>query len=406
MKKYDLIVIGSGPAGLAAAAFASARKKQVLLLEKENRFGGKLPLSGGGRCNVTNILSPDEMAHAFGKKGRFMLPALRNFPPEGVRNFFDERDVPIEVTDGFHCFPRSGKALHLVNALLEECDSQGVERMTGVKVEELITENSRVAGVKGNGKLFHAANVLIACGGKSYPKWCGSEWGYTLARQGGHSVTQLYPAMTGLQCCEEWPGLCTGISFADTTCAIDLPGEKTLCRGELLFTHQGISAFAVLDLAGRVAELLEKRESVPLKINLFAQTTKEEWQQRFSAWRQSAGKTPAGKLLSEFLPKRVVPFIVPVPETPFARYSAANTKELLENLTALKLNAKDTENWHKAMVTKGGIALEEINTKTLESRITPGLFFAGEVIDLDGPCGGYNIQWALSSGALCGQSIK
>ena len=406
MKKYDLIVIGSGPAGLAAAAFASSRGKRVLLLEKENRFGGKLPLSGGGRCNVTNILSPDEMARAFGKKGRFLLPALRTLSPQGVRDFFEERNVPIEVTDGFHCFPRSGKALHLVNALLEECDTWGTEKKSGVRVEEVLSENGMITGVKGNGKVFHADNVLIACGGKSYPKWCGSEWGYTLARQAGHTVTPLYPAMTGIQCLEEWPGLCTGISFEDTSCAIDLPGEKTLCRGELLFTHQGISAFAVLDLAGRTAELLESCESVPLKINLFAGTSEKEWQQRFNSWRQSAGKTPAGKLLSEFLPKRVIPFIVPEPETPFARYSAENTKKLLENLTALRLHAKDTENWHKAMVTKGGIPLEEINMKTLESRITSGLFFAGEVIDLDGPCGGYNIQWALSSGALCGQSIK
>ena len=377
MKKYDLIVIGSGPAGLSAAAFASARGKSVLLLEKENRFGGKLPLSGGGRCNVTNILSPDEMARAFGKKGRFLLPALRNLSSEGVRDFFDERDVPIEVTDGFHCFPRSGKALHLVKALLEECDIWGTEKMTGIRVEEVLTDKGRISGVKGNGKVFHADNVLIACGGKSYPKWCGSEWGYILARQCGHSVTALYPAMTGVQCSEEWPKLCTGISLEDTTCAIDLPGEKTLCRGELLFTHQGISAFAVLDLAGRVAELLEKRDNVPLKINLFAGISKEEWQKRFSTWRQSAGKTPAGKLLSEFLPKRVIPFIVPAPETPFARYSAEHTKELLENLTALRLHAQDTENWHKAMVTKGGIPLEEINPKTLESRLTPGLFFAG-----------------------------
>ncbi|MBR2872517.1 MAG: aminoacetone oxidase family FAD-binding enzyme [Lentisphaeria bacterium] len=401
MKKYDLIVIGSGPAGLAGAAFAAARGKKVLLLEKESRFGGKLPLSGGGRCNVTNVLSPDDMARAFGKKGRFMLPALRNLTPEGVREYFSDRGVEIEVTDGFHCFPRSGKALHLVNALLDECDLYGVEKISSFKVEELLIKEGSVTGVRGGEKRFYAPQVLIACGGKSYPKWCGSEWGYTLARQAGHTITPLYPAMTGLQCTEEWPGLCAGISLADTTCCIDLPGEKTLCRGELLFTHQGISAFAVLDLAGRAAELLQTHSVLLLKLNLFAGTPREEWLQRFALWRQGSGKVSAGKILSEYLPKRLVPYIVPAPETPFARYSAENTRKLLENLTSLTLHARDTENFHKAMVTKGGVSLEEVNTKTLESRLVIGVFFAGEVLDLDGPCGGYNIQWALSSGALC-----
>ena len=401
MKKYDLIVIGSGPAGLAGAAFSAARGKKVLLLEKESRFGGKFPLSGGGKCNVTNVLSPDDMARAFGKKGRFMLPALRNLTPEDVREYFSDRGVEIEVTDGFHCFPRSGKALHLVNALLDECALWGVEKISSFKVEELLINEGTVTGVRGGEKRFYAPQVLIACGGKSYPKWCGSEWGYTLARQAGHTITPLFPAMTGLQCTEEWPGLCAGISLTDTTCCIDLPGEKTLCRGELLFTHQGISAFAVLDLAGRAAELLQTHSVLPLKLNLFAGTPREEWLERFALWRQSSGKVSAGKLLSEYLSKRLIPYIVPAPETPFARYPAENTRKLLENLTSLTLHARDTENFHKAMVTKGGVALEEVNAKTLESRLVKGLFFAGEVLDLDGPCGGYNIQWALSSGALC-----
>ena len=406
MKHYDLIIAGSGPAALAGACFAAQRGKRVLLLEKESRFGGKLPLSGGGRCNVTNVLSAEEMARAFGKKNRFLLPALRNFPPEKVRAFFEERNVEIEVTDGFHCFPRSGKALDLVNALLDECDTWGVERLSGTPVEELLITEGKLLGVRSGGKEFFAPNVLLGCGGKSYPKWCGSEWGYILARQAGHTVTPLYPAMTGIQCAEEWPGLCAGISLEDVTCFIDLPGEKTVCRGELLFTHQGISAFAVLDLAGRTAELLQTHPLVPLKLNLFASVAPARWQERFKLWRQTKGKSTAGKLLSEYLPKRLIPFLCPESDMPFARFPAEAAQKLLENLTSLTLHARDTENWHKAMVTKGGVALEEVNAKTLESRLLPGLYFAGELLDLDGPCGGYNIQWALSSGALCGQRVN
>ena len=186
---------------------------------------------------------------------------------------------------------------------------------------------------------------------------------------------------------------------------IDLPGEKTVCRGELLFTHHGISAFAVLDLAGRVGELLEKAPEIPLKINLSASVTKEEWQKRFQIWRQSKGKSSAGKLMGEYLPKRLIPHLVPSPETPFARFPAEAAGKLLKNLTALTLHAKGVENWDKAMVTRGGVMLDGVNMKTMESRLLKGLYFAGELLDLDGPCGGYNIQWALSSGALCARSI-
>lgn len=404
--QYDLIVVGSGPAGLAGAFFAAARGKKVLLLEKEKRFGGKLPISGGARCNVTNMLSADEQAGAFGKKSRFLLPALKNFPPEMTRDFFKTHGVPIEATDGFHCFPKSGKASDLVNVLLTLCQEQYVQCISGCKVRNLLVNDNMIYGVNCGEENFYAENVLLACGGKSYPKWCGSDSGYELAREVGHTVTPLFPAMTGLQCEEGWPSECAGISLQDTECAIDLAGEKMRCRGELLFTHNGISAFSVLDLAGRAAELLQFHSNIPLRINLFADMSKDEWQKRFAEWRQCKGKITAGKLLSEYLPKKLIQYIVPQSETPFARYPSDAAKQLLENLTALKLHAKDTENWHKAMVTRGGVALEEINMKTLESRLIPGLYFAGELLDVDGPCGGYNIQWALSSGALCGRQIK
>lgn len=404
-EKYDLIVVGSGPAGLAGAFFSSIRGKKVLLLEKESRFGGKMPISGGARCNVTNILSAEEQAQAFGKKARMVLSALKNFPPQMTRDFFKSVGVPIEVTDGFHCFPRSGKASDLTDALLNGCREHFVECLNNMCVDELLFSDDKISGVRCGTKKFYSDNVLLACGGKSYPKWSGSDKGYTLAEQANHTITPLYPAMTGVQCVEEWPRECAGISFDDAECRIDIKGEKNVCRGELLFTHNGISAFAVLDLAGRVAQLLDEHETIPLKINLFASVSPEEWQSRFKLWRETRGKHSAGKILAEYLPKRLVAYLVPQSETPFARYPADAAKQLLENLTALKLHANATENWHKAMVTCGGVALSEVNMKTLESRLVSGLYFAGELLDIDGPCGGYNIQWALSSGALCGQKI-
>ena len=405
-EKYDLTVVGSGPAGLAGAFFAAARGKKVLLLEKEKRFGGKLPMSGSARCNVTNILTADEQARVFGKKFRFLLPALKNFSPQMTRDFFKSLGVPIEVTDGFHCFPESGKASDLVEALLNGCREHCVECQNGICVEKLLVKDNRICGVEANGRKFMSDNVLLACGGKSYPKWSGSEIGYVLAKQAQHTITPLFPAMTGLQCVEDWPKECAGISFADAQCSIDLKGVKESCRGDLLFTHSGISAFAVIDLAGRVAELLSEHENVIVKINLFAEMSPQCWEEKLRNLRTANGRISVGRILAEYLPKRMIPFIVPNAETPLARYRAEDVKKLVNNLTSLQLHIHSTENWHKAMVTHGGVLLDEINAKTLESRLVQGLYFAGEIIDVDGPCGGYNIQWALSSGVLCGQKIR
>lgn len=402
-EQYDLAVIGSGPAGLAGAIGGAAAGCRVIVLEKESRFGGKIPVSGGGRCNLTNVLSPEDIARSFGTEWRSLLPALRSFTPVKLREFFNSRQVEIELTDGFHYFPRSGKAGHIVQALLEECGVLGVKVQNNCKVEELIISGGTAAGVRANGKTIAARNVLIASGGRSYPRYCGGTSGYGLARQAGHRITPLYPAMTGLQCVEEWPKLCTGISLPDAECRIDIPDVKTRCRGELLFTHNGISAFAVLDLSGKVAELLSQQKTVPLKVNFFAGTSREEWLQRFQLWQQQKGSVMTAKMLSEYLPKRLIPFFLDE-DVPAARFTAAARKETAERLSAYTLHINGVEGWEKAMVTLGGVPMDEIFPKTMESRLTPGVYFAGEILAPAGPCGGYNIQWAFSSGMLAGES--
>ena len=402
-ERYDLAVIGSGPAGLAGAISAASAGAKVILLEKESRSGGKIPISGGGRCNLTNILDAENMARSFGDQWRFLIPALRSFPPEKLREFFDSRDVEIEVTDGFHCFPRSGKAAHIVETLLNECDLLGVRRQNNCKADEIIFENGRIAGVRAGGRNIFAKALLIASGGRSYPRYCGGTSGYELARQAGHRITPLFPAMTGVQCVEEWPKLCAGISLPDAECRIDLPGMKERCRGELLFTHSGISAFAVLDLSGRIAELLAEHEIVPLKVNFFAGTSKEEWLQRFQIWQQQHGTSNISKLLADFMPKRLIPFFLEQ-DCSAARFSAAARRQTAERLSSYTLHINAVEGWEKAMVTRGGVDISEVFPKTMESRLCPGLYFAGEVLAPAGPCGGYNIQWAFSSGSLAGTS--
>lgn len=394
---YDTIVIGSGPAGLAAAFAAQTAGERVVVLEQMASPGRKLLASGGGRCNVSNILGPREMANAFGRASRFVRHALYTYPNEKLCRFFESQGVPLELTGNFHWFPCSGKAQDILDAL----DTGKI--ITSCRAEKLLIENGRICGVETSCGVFHAGKVIIAGGGRSYPALGGNGGCYALARQAGHTITETFPAMVGLQCQENWVHECAGISLPDAESRIALPGEKFRCRGELLFTHTGVSAFAILDISGRVAELLAERECVPLEINLFSGRNREFWLAEFDRWQQNSGQQSVQKLLSQELPRRLAAFMLDDPAVKAASFSAVRRRELAGKLSALTLHITGTDGWQKAMVTRGGIALDEVDSKTLESRLVPGLHFAGEVLDVDGPCGGYNISWALASGFTAGK---
>lgn len=228
---------------------------------------------------------------------------------------------------------------------------------------------------------------------------------YTLAKQAGHRIVTPLPAMTNLITRESWCGECAGISLPDAISWIDLPKErKHCCRGELLFTQNGVSAFAVMDHAGRVSELLQEMSTVPLRINLYAQYSAEDWQKIFAEWRQHSGKKQFISLLSNYFPRRLANWLLQGDCTIAAKRTAAQQQELLGKLISLPLNICGTGDWSRAMVTRGGVALDEVFPKTLESRLIANLYFAGEVLDIDGPCGGYNLTWAFASGRLAGMS--
>ena len=399
----DTIVIGSGPAGLAAAVAAAEAGERVIVLEQLSSPGRKLLVSGGGRCNVTNILSPRDMANSFGNACRFVRHALYSYSNEALCRFLEARGVELELTDGFHWFPRSGKAKDVLDALWEYACSMGAEMMTSCHAGELLISDGRVSGVRAGGAIFQCRRLIIACGGNSYPALGGTGGGYRLARQAGHRITEIFPAMVGLQCVEAWVHECAGIALPDAESRIALPGEKFRCRGDLLFTHTGVSAFAILDISGRVSELLAQMPTVPLEINLFAERNSDDWMAIFARWQKDSPTKTVLKLLSLEMPKKLAAFLVGDPELKVSGFSTAARRKLAEKLTALKLDITSTDGWSKAMVTRGGVALDEIDSRTMASRIVDGLFFAGEVLDVDGPCGGYNISWALASGFLTGK---
>lgn len=406
-----VLIIGAGPAGLTAAVNAAKNGCQVIVFEQQNQAGLKLLASGGGRCNLTNTLDLPRLAAAFGRQGRFTMKALKLLPPEKLREFFAANGVETEITDGFHVFPKSGSAKDILKVLLHLCASLNVEVKTSCKVEKLIIENNQLKGIQSAGVKVPGDCVIIAGGGKGYPKLGGDGGAYLLAEQAGHKINTPLPALTGLRSIEQWPGRCTGISFEEVSATIDLPKyRKNICFGELLFTHHGVSGPAIIDLAGDVSRLLTKTHKVPLKINIFPEISFEEWQILFKERQINFGKKQISRVLSQDIPKALANEFCELaniqPDMKMAELKTEARNKLCSLLNALPLTIKGTDGWDKAMLTHGGVALKKVNPDTLESRLLKGLFFAGEVLDLQGPCGGYNLQWAFASGALAGSSIE
>ena len=403
--KKRVAVVGSGPAGLACAYAAALEGAKVTLFEQMKRCGMKLLASGGGKCNVTNTLALEEFAQSFGNNWRFLLPALKTFHGKTLLDFFELHGVKLVKEDGFHYFPESSRAQDVVNMWLDAAKSLQVDVRAGCCVDELMIENNSVCGVVCGTERIAFDRVVLCCGGKSYPALGGRGKGYRLAEQAGHMVTPLYPAMTGIKCRESWVKECAGISLGDVSCFIDLRRERARVeRGELLFTHNGFSAFAVLDLAGRIAQLLDSAETVPLVIDFLPRMEMQELAELFERWRREQGRKNIAVLLTEFFPRRLAEFMLEGADCPISQLKRHDMEKLLTNIKSRTFDICGVESWERAMVTLGGVSLKEIAPETLESRKVSGLFFAGELLDVTGRCGGYNITWALASGMCAGYS--
>ena len=404
MTRTDVLVIGSGPAGLAAAFAASRSKKRVVILEKMDSPGMKLLASGGSRCNVTNVLETEDFARRFGKAWRFLLPALCDFSGESLLCFFEQNGVPLELTDGFHYFPRSGKARDVLELFLSRISSAGGKLFCGKKVVS-VTPGHPCTVKCADGEEFSAKSLVLACGGRGYPALGGSMAGYTLAENLGHSVTPLYPAMTGIICSDPAVGECAGISLDDCIAEVVTKGrEKPAARGELLFTHNGFSAFAILDLAGAIAAMLDKTPAVKLKLDLLPKLSSAELSEYFAACRKNCGTKHVSSCLSEFFPRRLAQMLVNGTDPEISRWKKADCDALLTRIKQGIWEISGVEKWEKAMVTAGGVSLKEVDSATLASSFHDNIFFAGEMLDVTGPCGGFNITWALASGMLAGTS--
>jgi len=406
--RFDVIIVGGGPAGMMAAITAADAGAHVLLCEQLRRPGAKLLATGGGRCNLTNVLGARELAERFGKNGRFMRSALAAMDGEGLRRFFDTIGVATHCPDGFHYFPESESSLAVRDALVRRCENAGVELSASLNVTALLYEAGRVTGVATpSGRLFAPA-VVLATGGRSYPELGATGSGYEMAKSVGHTIVNPVPGLVSLDIAESWLGRSAGIALPDAEVRIDLPRTKIRESGIVLITHRGLSGPAVLDISGEVSALLPSNGKVPMRLNLVRELSVRGWLERFEDWQRREGRKMIRTLLALHLPASLAAVMCEqvgvADDTRAVSFRKQQRRMLAELLTSLRLTVTSTEGWDKAMVTRGGVALGEVDQRTLQSRLVHGLHFAGEVLDLDGPCGGFNLTWAFSSGRLAGES--
>ncbi len=400
----DIIVIGAGAAGCMAAITAARFGKSVLMFEKNERVGRKLRITGKGRCNVTNNCNTQELMNNIPVNPRFLYSAFATFDTEDTMRFFEELDVPLKTERGNRVFPVSDNAEDIVNALADELDRLGV-KIINKKVQKLITENGACVGVTAGGKEYRSASVLIACGGKSYPNTGSTGDGYTLAQSVGHTVTELKPSLVPLVSPDKYCSELMGLSLRNVTLKL-FEGEKCIYTelGEMLFTHFGVSGPLVLSASSHMRKMSPDRYR--LLIDLKPGLTPEQLDARIQRDFAENLNRDFVNGIRKLLPAKLIPVMIKLtgisPEQKINGITKEQRKHLGELIKAFPVRISGFRSIDEAIITSGGISVKEINPATMESKLVLGLFFAGEVIDVDAYTGGFNLQIAFSTGYCAG----
>lgn len=410
-KNYDLIVIGTGAAGMISAIVAARAGRCVLVLEKLPNIASKLKATGGGRCNLTNTLSNEDFMSRFGRDGRFMQDALSAFDHKDLVAFLKGIGVDTHAPDGFRIFPTSHSSATIISALENELNRLGVTLICAQKVEQILTQDNQLSGVKTQDNSYLAPNVIVATGGLGYPTLGAEGDGYTMAKELGHKVTDLHPAMMPLKTKENWGANCRADTIAKVELRVDLKKHKKLrAKGDLIFTKNGIRGPVVLDFAREVTPLLDKYGEVPLLLNLTKGMNEEQISQHI---KSEVSKNPdatilehIGTLLPNPLSNEICLQADINPDDKHNKISGASRAKLMQLLAWTPLTVTGHDGFKMAMITRGGINLKEIDPKTMQSKLVNGLYFCGEIMNLDGPCGGYNLQWSFASGNLAGKLLE
>lgn len=406
---YHVVVVGAGPSGMIAAITLARGGKTVAIVEKLSSIGAKLKATGGGRCNLSNTLTNEEFMARFGKNGRFMQHALETFDRFALVDFFKSIGVETHAPDGFRIFPHSHSSQTIIDALSEAMSRAGVEVFTNAKVANIAFQDGYHTITTQEHKLF-SKNTILATGALGYPTLGAEGDGYDLAAALGHTTTKLYPAMMPLLTKESWVANCRADTIAKVEIRVDLKKHsKIKAVGDLIFTKNGIRGPVVLDMAREITPLFDEHHEIALLVNLTNGLNENQIQSALKAKTATiqgcTAKDAASAVVAPSVAKELCILAGAIPEDSYAKLSGEIKQRLIQLLAKTPLTITGHDGFKNAMITRGGIKLSEIDAKTMQSKLVAGLYFCGEVVDIDGPCGGYNLQWAFSSGYLAGVSI-
>ena len=408
--KYDVIVIGGGPAGMLAAGRAGERGARVLLLEKNRRLGTKLLITGKGRCNITNNLDEKkQMVEKFGKMGKFLFSSLNIFGVSDVVNFFESRGVKTKVERGGRIFPVSDKSSDVLDALVGYLGKSRVDVKTNIEVKSIIKSERNIKKiVLLNGEELEANGFIIATGGKSYPATGSSGDGYLWAESLGHRVVKPIPSLTPVIIKEKFVKDLEGLSLKNVEISLYKDNKKIDSRfGEAIFTADGMSGPIILDISKKISEI--GADNILLRIDFKPALDFRELDKRVQNDFSEMSNKQFKNSLDHLLPQKLIPTIITLsgidPEKKVNSITKEERKILLHLLKEFTMEISGVVGFSKAIVTAGGVDLSEIDPKTMKSKIINNLYFVGEVLDLDGPTGGYNLQVSWSTGYCAGNNI-
>ena len=407
MKK--IIVVGGGAAGIMAAIRAAEGGAHVILLEKMPQLGRKLRITGKGRCNLTNAADVAEVVKNIPGNGKFLFSALKNFSPADAVNFFESLGVKTKVERGGRVFPASDDASEVLDALARRLAILGVDIKTNSPVKEILAKNKKIVGALVGEKIFKCDALILATGGMSYPATGSTGDGFKFARKLGHTVTEILPALVPLETEEEFVKDLQGLSLRNVRVKLLADGKKISEHfGEMLFTHFGVSGPIILTLSRRAAKLLAEKKFVELEINLKPALSPEQLDARilrdFDKFKGKIIKNSLGDLL----PAKLIPPVLDLSFLPEEKrvdeITAAQRRRLAQTLRALPLTIIGTRPISEAIVTAGGVDVRELDPRTMRSKLVENFFVVGEVADVDGFTGGFNLQaaWAMGNAVHLG----
>lgn len=416
-----VVVIGGGPAGMIAAITAAEEKNEVILIEKMNMLGRKLLITGKGRCNITSSLEMEDFIKNTPGNGMFLYSAYQQYTNKDIINLLKKHKVEVKEERGNRIFPVSDRSKDVLNALIEELKEKKVKIKLEEKVEKIITkkenEEEKIIGVKTNKETIECDKIILATGGKSYPKTGSTGDGYKIAKNIGHTITDIKPSLVPLEIYdEEIKNKLQGLSLRNVKIKLeDKEKGKTIYEdfGEMLFTHFGVSGPTILSSSAHLVRTKKieeklKNKKIILKIDLKPALTEEKLDARILRDFQEEKNKQFKNSLDKLLPQKLIPIIIKRtkinPEKQVNSITKEERQKLIKNLKDFEIEIKDFRPIEEAIITSGGIKIKEINPKTMESKLIKNLYFAGEIIDVDSYTGGFNLQIAYSTGYVAGKN--